>query len=52
MLVFRQSFEKGCDVDVGNNMMIREDVEGIGIELRVEHEQKKNKTTYWRYGET
>ena len=41
VLVFRQSFEKCCDVDVSNNMRIREDVEDIGIELRVEHEQKK-----------
>jgi len=42
VLVFRQSFEKCCDVDVCNNM-IREDVEDIGIEMRIEHEQKKIK---------
>ena len=41
VLVFRQSFEKCCDVDVCNNMMIREDVEDIGFEMRIEHTQEK-----------
>ena len=40
MLIFRQSFEKCYDVDVCNNM-IREDVEDIGFEMRIEHTQKK-----------
>ena len=40
MLVFRQSFEKCCDVDVCNNM-IREDVDDIGFEMRIEHTQEK-----------
>ena len=42
VLIFRQSFEKCCDVDVCNNM-IREDVEDIGFEMRIdlEHTQEK-----------